>query len=188
MGSDILLGLIELVTNCDDQYDDQQGSILVRFPKPDPDAKTWDVEVRDKATGLAYGDIELKLLKFGGRTSGHERGEVRRGNRGRGAKDVSHFGRIRWDMFKDGKYAWVLARSPREGRESPRSLRAEPFRDEFGIPKNGVVATITCDRARIDRPQRDRIRQRLEYAVQLRNIMSSQQTECEAAVRRRSRA
>jgi len=173
MGTDILLGLIELITNSDDQYGDQQGPILIRFPKPDPDGKTWDVEVRDKATGLSYGEIEPKLLKFGGRTSGHEHGEVKRGNRGRGAKDVSHFGRIRWDMFKDGKYAWLWLDRHGNGEKSPRPLRAEPFREQFGIPKNGVVATITCDRARIHRPQRDRIKERLEYAVQLRNIMSS---------------
>lgn len=173
MGSDILLGLIELITNCDDQYGEQHGSILVRFPKPDPESKTWDVEVRDKATGIAFREIGPKLLKFGGRTSGHERGEVKRGNRGRGAKDVSHFGRVRWDAFKDGKYAWVWLDRHGGGEQCPRPVAAEPYRERFGIPKNGVVATITADRARARRPQRDRIKQKLEYAVQLRNIMWS---------------
>jgi hypothetical protein len=71
MGNDILMGLIELITNADDQYGDQPGSILVRFPKPDAET-TWDVEVRDKASGLGYDEIGPKLLRFGGRTSGHE--------------------------------------------------------------------------------------------------------------------
>jgi hypothetical protein len=172
MGGEILMGLIELITNADDQYGDQNGSILVRFPKPDDD-KTWEVQVRDKASGLAYDEIEPKLLRFGGRTSGHERGEIKRGNRGRGAKDASHFGRVRWDMFTDGRYCWVWLDRHGNGQKSPRAVRADEFRDEFGIPKNGVVATVTCDRARVHRPQRDRIKHRLEYAVQLRRVMAN---------------
>ena len=173
MGNEILMGLIELITNCDDQYGDQRGSILIRFPKPDADEKTWQVQVCDKATGISFEDIEPKLLRFGGRTSGHERGEVKRGNRGRGAKDVSHFGHVRWDMFKDGKYCWVWLDRHGNGEKSSKAEKADPYCDELGIAKNGVIATITCGRARFRRPQRDRIKQRLEYAVQLRNIMSS---------------
>lgn len=173
MGVEILMGLIELITNSDDQYGDQRGSILIRFPKPDADEKTWQVQVCDKATGMSFEDIEPKLLRFGGRTSGHERGEVKRGNRGRGAKDVSHFGRVRWDMFKAGKYCWVWLDRHGNGEKSSKAEKADPYRDAFGIAKDGVIATITCDRARFRRPQRDRIKQRLEYAVQLRNIMSS---------------
>jgi hypothetical protein len=170
MGTEILLGLIELITNSDDQYGEQRGAILVRFPKPDADG-TWQVQVCDKASGISFENIEPKLLRFGGRTSGHERGEVKRGNRGRGAKDVSHFGTVRWDMFKDGKYSWVWLDKHGNGQKSPKAEKADAYREEFGIAKNGVVATITCDRARFRRPQRDRIKQRLEYAVQLRNIM-----------------
>lgn len=173
MGGDILLGLVELVTNSDDQYGDQPGSILIRLPKPTDDG-TWAVEVRDRASGLSYEQIEPKLLRFGGRTSGHERGEVKRGNRGRGAKDVSHFGQVRWDIFKDGKYCWVWVDRHGHGEKISKAIRADDaLREQFGIPKNGIVATITCDRARFRRPQRDRIRQRLEYAVPLRRIMSN---------------
>ena len=135
------VGLIELITNCDDQYGDQPGSIRVRFPKPEPEGSTWEVQVRDKASGIAYEDIEPKLPRFGGRTSGHERGERKRGNRGRGAKDVSHFGQIRWDMFKDGKYRRVWLDRHGRGEKSARRQRADQFREEFGVPRNGVVAT-----------------------------------------------
>lgn len=172
MGNEILLGLIELITNCDDQYGEQRGAILVRFPKPEADG-TWQVQVCDKATGIGYDEVERKLLQFGGRTSGHERGETKRGNRGRGAKDLSHFGHVRWDMFKDGRYCWLWIDRHGNGQRSPRPEKADAYRDEFGIARNGVVATITCDRQRFRRPQRDRIKQRLEYAVQLRNVMSS---------------
>lgn len=110
MGNEILLGLIELITNCDDAYGEHAGSILVRFPKPAAESGTWQVQVCDRASGMGFEDIEPKLLQFGGRTSGHERGEVKRGNRGRGAKDVSHFGTVRWDLFKGGKYDLGVAR------------------------------------------------------------------------------
>ena len=172
MGSDILLGLIELLTNADDKYGDERGSILVRLPKPESDG-TWEVQVCDKATGIAFDEIEPKLLRFGGRTSGHERGEATRGNRGRGAKDVSHFGRIRWDMVKAGKYSWVWIDRHGNGQKCRRPEDAGPIRDELGLSRDGVVATITCDRARFRRPQRDRIAHRLTYAVQLRNIVSN---------------
>jgi hypothetical protein len=77
-------------------------------------------------------------------------------------------------MFKDGKYSWVWLDKHGNGQRIPKAVDAGPYRDEFGIPKNGVVATITCDRSRFRRPHRDRIKHRLENAVQLRNIMSSQ--------------
>ncbi|HET7725751.1 MAG TPA: hypothetical protein VFK54_00355, partial [Candidatus Limnocylindrales bacterium] len=175
MGGDILLGLIELITNSDDQYGDQSGSILIRLPKPTPQSEWWDAEVRDRATGIEYAEGDAKLLRFGGRTSGHERGERKRGNRGRGAKDVSQFGRIRWDIFRDGKYWWLWVNRHGHGAKSERATPAtESLREQFGVPKNGVVATISCDKARFSRPRRDRIKQRLEYAVPLRRIMASQ--------------
>lgn len=173
MANDILLGLIELITNSDDQYGDQKGSILIDFPKPNGNSGTWQVSVSDKASGLGFDEVAEKLLRQGARTSGFEVGEAKRGNRGRGAKDLSAFGHVRWDMIKDGKYHWLWLDRNGRGERSERPVPAGPHRERLGIPRDGVVATITCDRSRCRRPQRDRIRQRLEYAVQLRPIMSS---------------
>ncbi|MBJ7604466.1 MAG: hypothetical protein JF888_14995 [Candidatus Dormibacteraeota bacterium] len=174
MGNDTLLGLIELITNSDDKYGNQRGAILVRFPKRESD-ETWQVQVSDKAGGIEFGVLKDTLLSQGGRTSGHEKGEVKRGNRGRGAKDLCHFGAVRWDIFKDGKYFWLQLDRSGEGRKSKRPERADLPASEIGFPlgKSGVVATITCEGNRIRRPQRDRIKQRLEQSVQLRDIMSS---------------
>ena len=173
MGNDILLGLIELITNSDDQYGEERGSILIHFPKPEPNEGTWQVSLADKASGIPFNEVQEKLLQFGGRTSGYERGESKRGNRGRGAKDLSAFGRVHWDIIKDGKYFWLWLDRNGQGEMSERPEPADPYREELGIPKDGVVATITCERSRCRRPHRDRMRQRLEYAVQLRAIMSS---------------
>ncbi len=174
MGNDILMGLIELITNSDDKYGDQTGSILVRFPKPAADG-SWEVQVSDKAGGIDFADVEEKLLKQGGRTSGHEKGEAKRGNRGRGAKDLCHFGQVRWDIFKGGKYYWLELNRNGVGPMSEKPQRADGMYDVLGFPhgKEGVVATIICDRSRISRPRRDSTKRRLEYAVQLRNIMSN---------------
>jgi hypothetical protein len=174
MGNDILMGLIELITNSDDKYGAQSGSILVRFPKPAADG-SWEVQVSDKAGGIDFGDVEEKLLKQGGRTSGHEKGEAKRGNRGRGAKDLCHFGQVRWDIFKGGKYYWLELNRNGIGPMSVKPQRADGMYEVLDFPngKEGVVATITCDRSRISRPRRDSIRRRLEYAVQLRDIMSN---------------
>ena len=173
MGNDILLGLIELITNSDDQYGDQRGGILIEFPKPEANDTKWQVRVSDRATGIPFEDVEEKLLKFGGRTSGYERGEEKRGNRGRGAKDLSAFGHVRWDIIKDGKYFWLWLDRSGDGEMSERPVPAESYREELGIPRDGVVATITSDRSRCRRPHRERIKQRLEYAVQMRGIMSN---------------
>ena len=174
MGNDILMGLIELITNADDKYGNEQGSILVRFPKPAADG-SWEVQVSDKAGGIEFGELEEKLLKQGGRTSGHEKGEAKRGNRGRGAKDLCHFGQVRWDIFRGGKYFWLELNRNGVGPMSEKPQRADGMYGVLDFPhgKEGVVATITCDRSRISRPRRDSIRRRLEYAVQLRDIMSN---------------
>lgn len=174
MGNDILLGLIELITNSDDKYGEKDGSILVRFPKSDADG-SWEVQVADKAGGIEFKDVEEKLLKQGSRTSGYEKGEVKRGNRGRGAKDLCHFGRVRWDIFEGGKYHWLELNRNGVGERSDKPQRADAMYEVVGFQrgKEGVVATVKCDRSRTAHPRRDRIRQRLQYAVQLRDIMSN---------------
>lgn len=174
MGNDILIGLIELITNSDDKYGGQRGSILVRFPKREPD-EAWSVQVSDKAGGIEFASLRETLLSQGARTSGHERGEVKRGNRGRGAKDLCHFGAVRWDIFKDGRYYWLELDRSGEGFKSKKPEPGALPAQTLGFPpnKSGVLATISCESSRIRRPHRDRIKLRLEQAVQLRDIMSN---------------
>jgi hypothetical protein len=172
MGNDILMGLIELITNSDDAYGDAAGPILVRFPKPDLD-QTWQAQVADRGPGIAFGQVAEKLLRLGGRTSGFELGQTKRGNRGRGAKDVCHYGRARWDTIHDDKYTWLELDRHGQGEMAEKALPAEPYRSALGLGRSGTVVTITCDRNRFRRTLRDRIRHRLELAVQLRDVMSN---------------
>ena len=171
MGNDILMGLIELFTNSDDQYGDQRGSILVEFPKPDRTSEVAGQRVRSgDRDSLRRGRGEA--LQFGGRTSGYERGESKRGNRGRGAKDLSAFGHVRWDIIKDGKYFWLWLDRSGEGEMSERPEPAGPHRESSGsramASSRRSRPTAADAGVRIAPDQ-----QRLEYAVQLRGIMSN---------------
>lgn len=80
---------------------------------------------------------------------------------------------VRWDMFRDGKYSWVWLDRHGNGEKIRNAAQADPYRKAPGVPKNGAVATITCDGTRCRRPQRDGIKQKLEYAVPLRTIMAA---------------
>jgi len=172
MGNDILFGLIEMITNADDAYGEVAGPVLIRLPKP-VDEKTWTVEVLDRGPAIPYSEVMEKLLRLGSRTSGHEKGEVKRGNRGRGAKDLTHFGRVRWDVIHDGKYYWLELDRDGKGPMSNQVSASDAIREKLGIPRNGVFVTVSCDRSRFHRPRRDSIREKLQLAVQLRDIMSN---------------
>src|SRR5262245_17707939 len=94
MRGDIVRGLIELITNCDDAYASltagRRGKIIVEVEHRRN--QPWLVTVRDRATGMTAATMKERLGRLGGRSSGFESGESRRGNLGRGAKDLAAFG------------------------------------------------------------------------------------------------
>ena len=96
MRGDIVRALIELITNSDDAYASmdhlKQGKITVEVEHRRN--QPWRVLVRDRATGMSAAKMEERLARLGGRTSGFESGENRRGNLGRGAKDLAAFGKV----------------------------------------------------------------------------------------------
>lgn len=93
MGTDVVRGLIEAVTNSDDSYAKQESNggpsgsgkiwIGVQHSRGTP---TYEVQIRDRAGGMTRNKLMDAILDIGGRTSGFEEGEDVRGNRGRGAK------------------------------------------------------------------------------------------------------
>src|SRR5665647_1502649 len=96
MKGEIIRGLIELITNSDDAYVDvdlsrgHPGRILVQVEHRKN--QSWHVVVRDRATGIE--DLVSRITKLGGRSSGFEQGRQKRGNLGRGAKDLAAFGPV----------------------------------------------------------------------------------------------
>lgn len=107
MRSDIVRGLIELITNSDDAYaslaSERLGkiSVEVEHRKGQP----WLAIVRDRACGMTAEVMKARLKQLGGRTSGFESGESRRGNLGRGAKDLAAFGEVTFESIVDKEYA-----------------------------------------------------------------------------------
>jgi hypothetical protein len=169
MKSDWLLGAIEAITNADDAYGDADGDILIEVRQLQ--GKSWSWSVRDRASGIPGDVMEEKLLSIGGRTSGHERGRFVRGNRGRGAKDLSAFGAVRWDSIVDGKYSWLELNRTGTAQRLKRPITATPaIRHELGLTRgNGTVVTVTCNN--LTRQRADTMKYRLEQCVALRDIM-----------------
>src|SRR5581483_4307090 len=112
MRGDIVRGLIELITNSDDAYAalnlPKPGRILIQVEHRK--SQPWRVVVRDRATGLRSEEMKTRLSGLGRRTSGFELGEERRGNLGRGAKDLAAFGDVDFESIKDERYSRFVLR------------------------------------------------------------------------------
>jgi hypothetical protein len=109
MRNDIVRGLIELITNSDDAYRDDDGRILVMVAPSEIAGIECEVTVFDKATGLTAAEMDQCFLKLGAAESHLAKGDVSRGFFGRGAKDVAAFGGVRFSSIKAGNYTelWV---------------------------------------------------------------------------------
>lgn len=95
MRGDIVRGLIELITNCDDAYGDKKGKIRVEVEHR---RGAWMVIVRDRAHGMSTHDLRERIIRLAQRTSGFETGKSVRGNQGRGAKDLAAFGTVVFEV------------------------------------------------------------------------------------------
>jgi hypothetical protein len=113
MRGDIVRGLIELITNSDDAYadldDNRCGKIVVEVEHRRN--QPWRVVVRDRASGMSAETLEQRLTRLGGRTSGFESGQDRRGNLGRGAKDLAAFGDVTFSSIHEGRFSQLILHS-----------------------------------------------------------------------------
>jgi hypothetical protein len=177
MRGDIVRGIIELITNSDDAYAslDEVGSgrvpakiiVEVEHRRNQP----WKVVVRDRATGISNDRMRNGLTKIGGRTSGFESGEEKRGNLGRGAKDLVAFGDVTFSSIRDGRYSQLVLHADGKWELDSRGATEED-RKEQGIPKgNGTVVSVRVQPT-IRCPQHEKLKQRLATHFQLRDILS----------------
>lgn len=179
MRGDIVRGLIELITNSDDAYvsngPNATGKIAIEVEHRR--AQPWKVVVRDRAKGMRANEMREKFVSLGGRTSGFEEGLERRGNLGRGAKDLAAFGDVTFESICDERYSRFLLQ--KDGTwELDRERTARPDdRGLLGIPRgNGLVATMDV-LPNIRCPRHDTLRQRLSRHFQLRDILSDRHRE-----------
>lgn len=173
MKGDLVRGLIEAITNCDDAYGDEPGKIKIDIGAKD--AGSFQVVIADRARGIPAAEMKQKLLRAGERTSGHEVGQRKRGNRGRGAKDLSAFGSVVFESIAGDEYARL--KIDRGGAfYGPMTSRVTPEdRKRLSIPKNGMVTTITC--RGVARSRFDNLKRRLVNAVALRRILQDDERD-----------
>lgn len=174
MRGNIIRGIIELVTNSDDAYVDvangpTQKKIIIEVEHKR--GKSWKVVVRDRATGMSANDLEEKITKLGKRTSGFELGENKRGNLGRGAKDVTAFGNVEFISIHNNKYS-ILSLQKDGSWETNEKNASNQDRENLGIPKgNGTVVIIYAE-PNIQCPRHDNLTKKLATHFQLRDILS----------------
>jgi hypothetical protein len=179
MRGDVVRGLIELITNSDDAYlshgPDARGKIGIEVEHRR--SQPWKLIVRDRAKGMRAVEMKQKFVELGGRTSGFEAGLERRGNLGRGAKDLAAFGDVTFESVCDDRYSHFVLRKDGTWELDPeRSARPED-RDLLGIPRgNGLVVTVDV-MPNIRCPRHDTLRQKLSRHFQLRDILNDPHRE-----------
>jgi hypothetical protein len=175
MRGDIVRGIIELITNSDDAYislqnGPKQKKIIVEVEHRR--SKPWLVVVKDRATGMMAQTMIDRITRLGGRTSGFEHGKERRGNLGRGAKDVAAFGDVTFKSICGGHFAELLLRSNGDWELLADRKVSREDRDNLGIPRgNGTVVTILAKES-IVCPRHDTLYRKLSSHFQLRDILS----------------
>jgi len=182
MGRRIERGLVELITNSDDNYRDLEderkrvsGKIRVEIERRRKGQPTL-VIVRDRAGGMNRREMYDKLGTLGRRTSGFEKGKARRGLHGRGARDVAAFGTVHFESIKDGEYNHLVIPPSLECRfEEPRPKKTtREIRQKLGIPRgNGTVVTIEVDSRRFNIPRHETLAKDFSRYYSLRDIFSN---------------
>ena len=176
MKGDIVRGLVELITNCDDAYDDSTTG-KIRIEVEHRRSKPWRVVVRDRASGMRREKLVTAIGGLGGRTSGFEIGANVRGNLGRGAKDLTAFGPVTFESICDKYYSSMVLEE--DGTyDAPKERQATPDdRERLGIPRGSgtVVTVVVADNFRC--PRHDRLLRTLSQHYQLRDINSDPRRE-----------
>ena len=108
-------GLVELITNSDDSYRDLEdegkkvtGKIRIEIERRRRKTGKTCVVVRDKAAGMNRREMYYKLGELGRRTSGFEKGKLRRGLHGRGARDIAAFGTVHFESIKNREFNHLI--------------------------------------------------------------------------------
>lgn len=175
MGGNIVRGIIELITNSDDAYAAQGSSSRQKKIKVEVEhrrSQPWKVVVRDRATGMRANSLVKKITMLGGRSSGFERGEDRRGNLGRGAKDLAAFGDVVFASVAGGNYSELVLRRTGDWELTADRKAENVDREDLGIPRgNGTVVTVEAT-GLVRCPRHDTLLRTLSCHYQLRDILS----------------
>lgn len=174
-------GIVELVTNSDDSYRDLEdngkqvsGKIQIEIERKKK-GQPSTVILRDRAGGMNRLEMYNKLGELGRRTSGFEKGKIRRGLHGRGARDIAAFGVVHFESIKDEEYNHlIIPPSLKCQFKETRSEKAnKEIRDKLGVPRgNGTVVTIEVE-SRFAVPLHENLRDILSRYYSLRDLFSN---------------
>lgn len=138
MKGDIIRALVELITNADDAYTTSQPvHIHIDRKRKAPSL----ISVTDNATGMSAEDMRERLTKPGNRTSGFHNGAASRGLHGRGAKDVSYFGKTVFESIKNGQLS-ICTIEPDLSCSITTLPATEADHTRLNIKKSGTRVTI----------------------------------------------
>ena len=178
MRGDIVRALVEYITNADDAYARKggKGRILVEVEHRRGD-EPWTARVSDRATGMSLREMNEKIGRQGGRTSGFDQGAAVRGNLGVGSKDPACFGQVVFESLKNNEYGVYEIDDQGDRLSSVKPLRVtQDIRQRLGIPANGTVVTIQVSHP-VSCPRHDNLKFLLSNNVLLRDIMRDLQRE-----------
>ena len=177
-------GLVELITNSDDSYRDLEekakqilGKIRIEFKRKK--GQSSYVIVKDRAMGMNREEMYQKLGTLGERTSGFEKGKIRRGLNGRGARDVAAFGIVHFESIKNEEYNHLIIPLSLICHFTELHLQkaTQEMRKKLGIPKgNGTVVTIEVNN-RFKLPTQDKFVKDFSRYYSLRDIFSNTSRE-----------
>lgn len=171
MGGDVVRGLIELITNCDDAYGKANGDIEILVDRPDDSDSAVLLTVRDKAKGLTPDQMIEAFTMLGAETSGFSEGEEVRGLFGRGSKDTCVFGKTVFESIKDGTYSNLEINPDQTWQLDDRSATPDDYsRLGYKQGTSGLMATMHVFPSICRVPPNGKLYERLSSHVQLRQI------------------
>ncbi len=129
MGNDIMNALVELITNADDSYTRMEAPGICEI-RIKIDRRKREIWVDDDAEGMTYKQLDERLARLGGRTSGISDNDNVRGFLGRGAKDVAVLGDVTWITTRDGQQSQLTISLSLD--EDDAVAIAEPIHDDSG--------------------------------------------------------
>jgi hypothetical protein len=178
MGSDVVRGIIELVTNADDAYERNElgaGKIWIGVDHARK-ADMHEIIARDRAGGLRRDDAIDKLTHIATRSSGFESGKAVRGNRGRGAKDLIAFGDVEFESICDGYLMKLELHRDGSWEAEERKVMADDRARLHVRRGGGMQVTVRAERS-FKIPHHDRLVHLITHDFQLRDIVADDERE-----------
>jgi len=177
---------VELITNCDDSYrrlEEQGFSTSGRIELVVSRQKGGRCEiflVRDYAEGMTREELQ-KAVRFGGETSGFEKGRTVRGLFGRGLKEAiislgeGEIHTIKNNILNSARIWWD--ENEKKAKYGLSEQVSNPsIEQRHGVNEsNGTVLQINVKNERMKIPEYNKFRQQISDHYALRDITSSEQ-------------